>query len=174
MVIGNQKMTLINARLEDGFVIINKRIQVPASYTKDVILEVHSQKAAGHPGTHKTVELIREAFYQRGIRSDIKRFLRNYYTCRRAKAPRHKKFRQLQPLPIPQRRQADIAIDFVTGLLDSNGNNAILTVTDRLTKARYFISCRASENGTSTEATVYILIRYVQKLYRLPETIVSN
>ena len=35
-------MTLINARLEDGFVIINKRIWVPASCTKDVILEVHS------------------------------------------------------------------------------------------------------------------------------------
>ena len=56
-------MTLINARLEDSFVIINKRIWVPASCTKDVILEVHSQKAAGHPGTYKTVELIREAFY---------------------------------------------------------------------------------------------------------------
>ena len=42
MDIGNWKMTLINARLEDGFVIINKRIWVPASYTKDVILEVYS------------------------------------------------------------------------------------------------------------------------------------
>ena len=101
MDIGNWKMTLINARLEDGFVIINKRIWVPASYTKDVILEVYSQKAAGHPGTYKTVKLTREAFYWRGIRSDIKRFLRNCYTCRRAKAPRHKKFGQLQPLPIP-------------------------------------------------------------------------
>ena len=56
-------MTLINARLEDSFVIINKRIWVPASYTKDVILEVYSQKAARHPGTYKTVELTREAFY---------------------------------------------------------------------------------------------------------------
>ena len=44
MNIGNWKITLINARLEDGFVIINKRIWVPASCTKDVILEVHSQK----------------------------------------------------------------------------------------------------------------------------------
>ena len=40
--IGNWKITLINARLEDGFVIINKRIWVPASCTKDVILEVYS------------------------------------------------------------------------------------------------------------------------------------
>ena len=63
MDIGNWKITLINARLEDGFVIINKRIWVPASCTKDVILEVYSQKAAGHPGIYKTVELIREAFY---------------------------------------------------------------------------------------------------------------
>ena len=66
---------------------------MPASYTKDVILEVYSQKAAGYPGIYKTVELIREAFYWRGIRSDIKRFLRNYYTYRRAKVPRYKKFR---------------------------------------------------------------------------------
>ena len=38
----------------------------------------------------------------------------------------------------------------------------------------YFISCRASENGTSAEATVHILIRYVWKLYGLLETIVSD
>ena len=93
---------------------------------------------------------------------DINRFINNCYTCRRGKAPRKKKHRLLEPLPIPEQRWKDIAMDFVTGLPESKkGNNAILTVTCRLLKDRHFIACKAGELGTSAEATAQILYRHV-------------
>ena len=84
---------------------------------------------------------------------DINRFINNCYTYRRGKVPRKKKYRLLEPLPIPEQRWKDIALDFVTSLPESKkGNNAILTVTYRLLKDRYFIIYKAGELGTSTEA----------------------
>ena len=45
-------------------------------------------------------------------------------------------------------------MDFVTGFPElKKGNKAILTVTYRLLKDRYFITYKAGELGTSTEAT---------------------
>ena len=93
---------------------------------------------------------------------DINRFINNYYTCRRGKAPREKKYRLLEPLPIPEQRWKDITMDFVTGFPElKKGNNAILTVTCRLLKDRHFIAYKAGELGTSAEATAQILYRYV-------------
>ena len=106
---------------------------------------------------------------------DINRFINNYYTCRRGKAPREKKYRLLEPLPIPEQRWKDIAMDFVTGFPESKkGNNAILTITCRLLKDRHFIAYKAGELGTSAEATAQMLYRHVQKHYRWSDSIVSN
>ena len=106
---------------------------------------------------------------------DINRFINNCYTCRRGKAPREKKYRLLEPLPIPEQRQKDIAIDFVTGFPElKKGNNAILTITCRLLKDRHFIAYKAGELRTSTEATAQMLYRHVWKYYRWSDSIVSD
>ncbi len=105
---------------------------------------------------------------------DINHFIDNCHTCRRAKAPRDKKFGELEPWPIPEQRWKDVAMDFVTGLPESQGMNAILTVTDRLPKARHFIACRAGELGTSSEVTAKMLLHHVWNLHGLPDSIVSD
>ena len=74
--------------------------------------------------------------------ADINRYINNCYACRRAKVPRDKKFGLLKPLPVPEQRWKDIAIDFIMELPELEGCNAILSVIDRLTKIRYFIPCR--------------------------------
>ena len=118
--------------------------------------------AAGHSGQRKTILFASQTFIWKGITGDINRFINNYYTYRRGKAPREKKYRLLEPLPIPEQRWKDITLDFVTRFPESKkGNNAILTVTCRLLKDRYFITYKAGELGTSTEATAQILYRYV-------------
>ena len=93
---------------------------------------------------------------------DINRFINNCYTCRRGKTSREKKYRLLEPLPILEQRWKDIAIDFVTGYPElKKGNNAILTVTCRLSKDRYFIAYKAGELETSAEVTAQMLYRHV-------------
>ena len=108
------------------------------------------------------------------MQKDVIRFVRNCRTCQRSKAPRDKYNELLHPLPIPTERWQDISMDFITGLPEVNGRNAILTVVDRLSKERHFLPCTALDEGTSAEATAGLLIEGVFRLHGLPRTIVSD
>lgn len=65
-------------------------------------------------------------------------------------------------------------MDFVTGLPESEGCNAVLVVVDRLSKQRHYIACKAAEEGTTAEETARMLYRNVWRLHGLPQTIVSD
>ena len=62
-------------------------------------------------------------------------------------------------------------MDFVIGLPWSNGFNAILNMTCRLTKMRHLISYR---DNTSAEQLAELYIRYVFRFHEFPDTIVSD
>ncbi len=104
----------------------------------------------------------------------VRRYIQNCHTCRRVKALRDWYNGFLKPLPIPSRPWTDITLNFVTGLLISNGYNAILIVVDRLTKERHYISCTTDVNGTTTEATAQLLLQNVWKLHGLPSSLTSD
>ena len=80
----------------------------------------------------------------------------------------------LNPLPIPDRPWTDISIDFVTGLPESKGHNAILMVVDRFSKMHHYIPCTTDEEGTTAEETARMLIKHVWKVHGLPTTIISD
>lgn len=65
-------------------------------------------------------------------------------------------------------------MDFITGLPKSEGHNAICTIIDRLTKERHYVPCHWGEDGTSAEATAWILIWNVFRLHGLPSSITSD
>ena len=68
-----------------------------------VIKEVHDQIATGHPGYQKTVSLITRNYYWPELKKLVQRYIQNYHSCRRAKAPRDQYNGLLKPLPIPSR-----------------------------------------------------------------------
>ena len=139
-----------------------------------IIREAHDPPACGHPGVARTMELIRRDYYWPGMKTEIQQYIRNCYSCQRSKAPRDKYNGLLKPLPIPEQRWKDISMDFITGLPESEGYNAILTVIDRLSKERHYIPCVATDEGTSATATAKLLIRWVFRLHGLPDSIVSD
>jgi hypothetical protein len=53
----------------------------------------------------------------------------------------------LKPLAIPAGPWTDISYDLITDLPESNGNDCILTLVDRLTKMCHFLPCRKSTNA---------------------------
>lgn len=108
------------------------------------------------------------------MKATIKQFIRNCHVCKRAKAPRDGYSGLLNPIPIPDRPWTDISMDFVTGLPESKVNNAILMVVDRFSKMHHYISCNASDEGTTAEETARMLIDHVWKLHGLPTTIISD
>ena len=66
-------------------------------------------------------------------------------------------------------------MDFIVDLpATKKGNNAILTATDRLTKERYFIACKAGNKGIGSEVTAYMLLNNVIKLHGLMEDLVLD
>jgi transposase InsO family protein len=62
-------------------------------------------------------------------------------------------------------------MDFVTGLPDCEGFDAILVVVDRLTKMRHFSACRTD---CSAEDLADLFLRHIFRLHGLPEVMVSD
>ena len=62
-------------------------------------------------------------------------------------------------------------VDFITKLLVVAGKDAILVVCDRLSKITHFA---ATTEGTLVEELARLFQNNIQKLHRLPESIVSD
>ncbi len=90
------------------------RFWVPDHLQLMVIREVHDQIAIGHPGYQKTVSLITRNYYWPGLKKMVQRYIQNYHSYRRTKAPKDQYNGLLKPLPIPSRPWTDVTLDFIT------------------------------------------------------------
>jgi len=62
-------------------------------------------------------------------------------------------------------------MDFVTGLPEDSGFNAILIVVDRLTKMRYLIRCR---DTCSAQDLVILYVNNIFRYHGIPRSIISD
>ena len=95
------------------------------------------------------------------MKDTVYRYIRNCHTCRNAKVSRDQYNGLLKPLSIPMRFWTNVTLDFVIGLLYSNGYNVVLMIIDRLTKERHYILCTTDENVNIAKATAYLLLNNV-------------
>ena len=137
-----------------------------------LIKDFHEVPATGHPGWSKTLELLSRQYYWPRIHKDLDRFLRNCHTYWRSRTFQYAPLGILRPLPIPYRGACcHILMDFITGLLLSNGFNAILVIVCQLMKMWYFIPC---QDTCTAEQLAELYARYIFPLHGLPRTIISN
>jgi hypothetical protein len=138
-----RRLSLVDCRLQDGKLYYQDRLYIPDN--DDLRLRLlqthHEAEVAGHPGRDKTFELLTRKFFWPTLRKDVERFVANCHTCRRIKPRRHAPHGTLLPLPVPDQPWRDISMDFVVGLPECQGFNAIWNVVDRLTKQRHFVPC---------------------------------
>jgi hypothetical protein len=73
-------------------------------------------------------------------------------------------------LPIPIQRWRDISIDFIVDLPSSNGFTNIIVVIDHLIKMRHIVPI----DSINAVLVAEYFVRYIFKLYRLPNLIVSD
>ena len=90
--------------------------------------------------------------------------------CVRSKTSYIKKQGVLRPLPILMQRWRDILINFIVNLPNSNRFTNIIVVVNRLIKMRYIIPI----DLINVILVAKCFIKYVFKLYRLPNLIISN
>ena len=65
-------------------------------------------------------------------------------------------------------------MDFITGLPDINGFNALLVCVDKFGKLCRLIPCRAGENELSAPAIAKLFFEHVVRLYGVPCVVVAK
>jgi len=132
----------------------------------------HDPPAMGHPGRTKTLVLLTRKYFWPSMWKDVDQFVRNCHVCCRTKSTRHAPYGALRLFKsVADRPWQHVSVDFVTGLLQSNGYDAICVVVDRLTKKRHLVPCTTTI--TAEELGILVCDR-VFRYHGLPETIVSD
>jgi hypothetical protein len=134
-------------------------------------LEFHTSPLGGHSGFLKTYHRVKKEFFWDCLKSYIKKFVVECLVFQQNKFEIIKTLGLLQPLAIPSQRWEDISMDFITGLLNSEGKSVIMVVVDILTKYAHF--CALSHPfKVSTVAIAFI--DTIQTLHGTPKIIVSD
>ena len=131
------KVSIGECSLDDkGNLLFRGRRWVPESepLRTGLIQQTHDSVIAGHPGREATAALMIRQFFWPGMLAEIRRFVRNYDTCRKNTAWRDRRQGFLKPLPIPDRTWREISIDFVVELPLSRDCTNLMVITDRLGK----------------------------------------
>lgn len=126
----------------------------------------HTSRIACHPGVHRTLALIQQRFWWSSMAADIWTFVAACTVCTNNKSSHRPHAGLLQPLPSPPCPRSHII-----GLPPSEGNDTVLTVANRFSKAVHFFPL--SKLPTALE-TANLLVQHVFRLHGIPQDIVSD
>ena len=138
---------------------------------KTDLKELHCVPYSGHPGFARTLEVVRTSFYWKHISQDVRAFVVDCPVCQTEKSSHLQPAGRLMPLALPTRKWEHVAIDFVTGMPDDGGMNAIMTVIDKATKMAHFIPC---SDTITAKGTAQLYWQHVGKLHGIPAVIISD
>ena len=129
----------------------------------------HDFLVVGHFGYNKTLELISRDFWWPQMWKSVKDFVQSCDICSRSKIPRHRPYRLLQPLHIPEQPWSSVSMDFITDLPSSRTYDSIFVIVDRFTKMAHFMPCTKSITG---EETAKLFINNIYRYHGLPKDII--
>jgi hypothetical protein len=151
----------------------DKRIYVPADITlkAKIMHECHDNKLAAHMGVEKTTRLVQEKYFWHRLYAEVKDYVDTCVTCQRIKQTTQSKAGLMQPHRIPDRKWETITLDFITELPRSKGFDAILTITDKLTKRVHLIPTHTTATAASTADLFFnVVVRH----HGVPAKIISD
>lgn len=159
-------------RLEDGLWYVGECLIIPRTGSLREILFQLAHDSLGHFGFDKSYRLLRSAYYWPNMHRDLEKgYMASCAECQRNKLSTSKPMSLLHPLPIPDQRGDSVAIDFIGPLPEDEGNNCIITFTDRLGSD---IQLAATQTDITPEKLAYI---FFDKWYCencLPTDIISD
>lgn len=139
----------------DGLLLSEGKIYVPKSVRHLVLKERHDSAPAGHPGIHKTRELVTRDYHWPHMGQYISDYVNHCDWCLRTKIFPAKPVGELFPHNIPEAPWTRVSVDLIVGLPESNGYDAVMNVIDRFTKQL-----------VSIPTTVEVTSMGVARLYR--------
>ena len=142
-----------------------------SKFKKAVLREFHNTPSGGHSGIFRTYKRVAANFFWVGMKKDVQDYVQRCDVCQRHKHDMLTPAGLLQPLPIPDHVWEDVSMDFIDGLLSSNGFFMIFMVVNHLSKYDHFI---AMKQPHSAKGVAKIFIQEVVHLHGMPQSIVSN
>ena len=107
---------------------------------RKIIALCHDSKIAGHPGRWKTLELVSQNYWWPQMSKYIGKYVSTCDMCLHTKMIKQPLTGELHPLLIPDTPWDTISVDFITELLESNGQDSIMVVVNSVTKCSHFVS----------------------------------
>ena len=148
--------------LLQGLLLFDERLVVPDTENLRTLLirEAHDQISTAHPSAAKTLRLISQSYFWRGISKYVTQYCRNCHTCRRSSVPRGRKPGFLHPLGVPTRPWEHGTMDFCSFNKDKHGFDNVLVIIDRFSKQAISIPCH------KTVTSRQLAMLYVYHIYR--------
>jgi len=97
------------------------RLVIPRSMRDYVLRMCHDHPTAGHLGNHKTYHRIRDRYWWKGLRKDIREYVRTCGDCQSRKTQMTRPVGLLQPIKVGARWQM-VAMDIMGPLLNTLGH----------------------------------------------------
>ena len=127
---------------------------VPYQWTTSVLMAGHDSSLAGHVGRDKSYENIRAKYFWKNMYKDMSDYVNTCHECQKHKYTNQMRPGLCQPLPVPERPFAEVALDLVGQLpLTKRKNMYILSITDRLTK--FAVACALPDIQSETVMTAF-------------------
>ncbi len=146
-----QDINLDNCKVLDEVLWKDDRLWVSQSMITWLIKEAHDLSISDHSDMNQTLNLLRQSYCWSKMRTTIKRYIWNCYVCRRSKASKDRINELLKSLLILEQWWQNLSLDFIIDLSESDENNAILTVINRLSKKQHYISCWSDDEEIFAE-----------------------
>ena len=124
-----------------------------------------------HFGIAKTRQSITRDYYWPGISLEVEKYVKSCPSCAVNKAGTRGPAGFLHPLPIPENRFAEIAIDFVGPLAKCKGYDTLLVMTDRLTN---YVRIEPTYQTATAENVATLMYKSWYRHFGLPEAITSD
>jgi hypothetical protein len=157
--------------LRDDILLYKERLYIGPTLRATVLQFIHASPVAGHAGYDKTIHRARKDFYWQGMKSHIRKFIRECDICQRVKSENVSPTGLLQLLPIPAQPWLSISMDFIDRLPLSMGYSVIWMVVDRLTKFANFLPLK---HPYKAEKLAQLFISQLLKIHGMPTSIISD
>ena len=139
-------------------------LSATSSFKARVLNHVHNSPFASYSGYLKSLHRAKHNWHWQGMKSNLKRHIKESEVCQKVKSETTALARLLQPLSIPSKPWEEVSMDFVVRLPKSQGYDVIMVVMDRLTKYVHFVPL-SNPYIVAKVALFFFFSKYIQTMW---------
>ena len=158
---------------EEGTVWVKDRLYVPKDdhLHGEILKAHHDSPLAGHPGRHRTQNLVERTFFWPGLSQDVHKYVNGCASCQTNKTSCLPSSTALHSHLPPTQPWEVVSVDLVGPLPSSQGNDAIFNIVDHLSKM--VIAIPTSVTLTSPQLAA-LYREKVFPFFGIPKKIISD